>query len=205
LDGNFNHRHLRTAGECPQFFKPEYFISKDQVDEFGAQIERIRKKDPKKARHLKVPDEAVDECESGHTAGSGSTVKTNMEEFNDSGLMMLRCQHDIPLFFANIDSPGEQQKYGIALLAHLFSLLPACANVVALYDVGCVLDRSLQAVSCIFISQLPHVTLSILHFHSMNFCQRQLLIVYFSPQVQCMLTFTNGHVSLFIIRVCRWD
>lgn len=147
LDGNFNHRHLRTAGECPKFFEPEYFIPKEQVDRVGARIEQMRKKPPRKACQLKVPDEAVDECESGHTAGSGSTVKTNMEKFDDSGLMMLGCRHDIPLFFANIDSPREQQKYGVALLEHLFTLLPIGANVVAFYDVGCVLDRSLQLVS----------------------------------------------------------
>ena len=42
--------------------------------------------------------------------------------------------------------PGEQQKHGIALIDYLFSLLPSQANVVVLYDVGCVLDRSLSKV-----------------------------------------------------------
>ncbi|KAG1755309.1 hypothetical protein EDD22DRAFT_981585 [Suillus occidentalis] len=57
--------------------------------------------------------------------------------------MALICCHDIPLFFANIDSPGEQQKYSVALIEHLFSLLPPQATVVMLYDVGCVLTRSI--------------------------------------------------------------
>lgn len=70
-----------------------------------------------------------------------------MENFDDTGLMVIICRHDIPLFFANIDSPEEQQKYSIALLAHLFSLLPPEATVVGLYDVGCVLDRSISLVS----------------------------------------------------------
>ena len=52
-----------------------------------------------------------------------------------------------PCFFANIDTPGEQQKYAVALLEHLFSLIPTCATVVSLYDIGCVLDRSLHLVS----------------------------------------------------------
>ena len=42
--------------------------------------------------------------------------------------------------------PGEQQKYSITLIDHLFSLLPSQANVVVLYDVGCVLDWSLSKV-----------------------------------------------------------
>lgn len=50
-------------------------------------------------------------------------------------------------FLANIDTPGEQQKYMVALLAYLFSLLPPQTTVVCLYDVGCVLDRSLHLVS----------------------------------------------------------
>ncbi|KAG2123258.1 hypothetical protein DEU56DRAFT_917566 [Suillus clintonianus] len=67
-----------------------------------------------------------------------------MESFDDTGLMALICRHDIPLFFTNIDTPGEQQKYSVALLEHLFSLLPTQATVIALYDVGCVLARSLS-------------------------------------------------------------
>ena len=69
-----------------------------------------------------------------------------MDTFNDMGVMALICRHDIPLFFANIDSPGEQQKYTVALLAHLFMLLPLHATVVGLYDVGCVLNRSISLV-----------------------------------------------------------
>jgi hypothetical protein len=61
--------------------------------------------------------------------------------------MALVCRHDIPLFLANIDTPGEQQKYTVALIEHLFSLLPSHATVASLYDVGCVLDRSLKLVS----------------------------------------------------------
>ena len=69
-----------------------------------------------------------------------------MDNFDDTGVMVLICCHDIPLFFANIDTPGEQQKYSIALIDYLFSLLPSQANVVVLYDVRCVLDRSLSKV-----------------------------------------------------------
>lgn len=60
--------------------------------------------------------------------------------------MALICRHDIPLFLANIDMPGEQQKYSIALIEHLFTLLLSQANVIVLYDVGCVLARSLSWV-----------------------------------------------------------
>lgn len=95
----------------------------------------------------RVPDEAVDDCEKSHKAGSGSTVKTYMELFDDAGVMALVCRHDIPLVAANIDTPGEQQKYAVALIQHLFSLIPDTATVTVLYDVGCVLNRSREKVS----------------------------------------------------------
>jgi hypothetical protein len=93
-----------------------------------------------------VPDEAIDQCESAYEAADGKKQKAAMDSFDDTGIMALICRHDIPLFFANIDSPGEQQKYSVALIEHLFTLLPPQATVVTLYDVGCVLARSLSKV-----------------------------------------------------------
>ncbi|KAF9230807.1 hypothetical protein BU15DRAFT_56855, partial [Melanogaster broomeanus] len=141
-DGNFHHRHRRSAGDCPSFYDPVYFLPKAQVDAVGHRIEKARKRQPKKHNAL-VPDEAIDQCETSYEAADGKKQKAAMDSFDDTGVMALICRHDIPLFFANIDSPGEQQKYSIALIEHLFSLVPSGANVVVLYDVGCVLARSL--------------------------------------------------------------
>ena len=73
-----------------------------------------------------------------------------MESFDDTGIMALICCHDIPLFFTNIDTPREQQKYSVALIEHLFSLLPPQVTVVMLYDIGCVVDRSNAQVCFLF-------------------------------------------------------
>ncbi|KAF8131913.1 hypothetical protein EV363DRAFT_1449621 [Boletus edulis] len=86
----------------------------------------------------------ADSCEASYEAADGKKQKTCMESFDDTGIMALICRHDIPLFFANIDSPGEQQKYSLALISHLFSLVPSNATVTTLYDVGCTLDRTLS-------------------------------------------------------------
>ncbi|KAI6034740.1 hypothetical protein BKA83DRAFT_4487730 [Pisolithus microcarpus] len=142
-DGNFHHRHRHSAGDCPPFYDPFYFISKAEVDAVGRRIERVRRRLPRKHR-ARVPDEAIDQCQSSYEAADGKKKKAAMDTFDDSGLMALICRHDIPLFFANIDTPGEQQKYSITLIEHLFSLLPPQANVVTLYDVGCVLSCSLD-------------------------------------------------------------
>jgi len=94
-----------------------------------------------------VPNEAIDQCEASYEAADGNKQKAAMDCFDDTSIMALICCHDIPLFFANIDTPGEQQKYSVVLLEHLFSCLPSTATVVALYHVGCALTRSLDKVS----------------------------------------------------------
>jgi len=145
-DGNFHHRHLSRAGDSPSFYEPDYFISKAQVDAVGDRIERARQR-PSRVYKKKVPDAAIDDCQDSHEAADGRKEKTSGEQFDDRGLAALVCRHDIPIFFANIDTPGEQQKYAVALVEHLYSFLPETATVVVLYDVGCVLDRSLELVS----------------------------------------------------------
>lgn len=150
-DGNFHHRHRRSAGDCPRFYDPIYFLPKAQVDNVGRHILSQRKRAPRICTSLVVPDEAIDQCEHSYEAADGKKQKAAMDSFDDTGVMALICRHDIPLFFANIDSPGEQQKYAVALIEHLFTLLPQEATVITLYDVGCVLSRSLSQVSASLI------------------------------------------------------
>ncbi|KAG2104041.1 uncharacterized protein F5147DRAFT_775752 [Suillus discolor] len=131
------------AGDSPHFYDPSYFLPKVQVDAIGHHITRSHKSAPK--LHVShVPDEVINLCENSYKAVDGKKQKAAMDSFDNTGLMVLICRHDIPLFFANIDSPGEQQKYSVALINHLFSLLPQSATVVTLYDVGCVLSWSLN-------------------------------------------------------------
>ncbi|OCH83923.1 hypothetical protein OBBRIDRAFT_815662 [Obba rivulosa] len=141
IDGNFSHRHLRSAGDSPAFYDPDYFIPKEKVDAVGARIEALCKT-PSNRRYVpKVPDEAVDACEQGHTAADEQKAKTNGDRFDDTGIMALVCTHDIPIFLINIDTPGEQLKYSMCMLEELFSHIPDNATVAALYDIGCVADR----------------------------------------------------------------
>jgi len=146
MDGNFHHWHRRSAGDCPQFYEPTYFIPKAQVDAIGHHIDCARQR-PSKLSPSAVPNEATNQCKASYEAADGQKQKTAMDNFDDSGLMVLICHYDIPLFFANIDMPGEQQKYSLALISHLFSLLPYQANIVVLYDMGCILACLLFRVS----------------------------------------------------------
>ncbi|KAJ2923506.1 hypothetical protein H1R20_g13589, partial [Candolleomyces eurysporus] len=173
VDGNFNHRHVRSKWDCPRFFKPNYFLSKETVDQVGEIIADARKQ-PAKSRRPKVPDAALDICQDSHEAGSGSNVKTSLEHFDDGGVMALVCRHDIPLFLTNIDTPGEQQKYPIALIKHLFSFIPEDATVMVQYDVGCIVDRSCEQFNILpetMSSRLSFST-SIMHSYAHEFtCQ----------------------------------
>lgn len=145
LDATFSQRHNASAGESPWFYEPKYFVSKDEVDAAGRRITAARKK-PARSYRGSVPEAALDECEKSYEAADEKKEKTHGKKFDDTGLMALVCRHDIVLFLANIDTPGEQQKYAIALLDKLFQHLPKSATVAAFYDIGCVLDRSVQLV-----------------------------------------------------------
>ena len=116
------------------------------MDAVGNHIERARQK-PSRVYNTKFPDAAIDECKDSHKAANSRKEKTSGEQFDDRGLMAIVCCHNIALFFANIDSPSKQQKYAVALTEHLYSFLLEITTVVLLYNIGCVLDRSLQLVS----------------------------------------------------------
>ncbi|KAG9310919.1 hypothetical protein JVU11DRAFT_8787 [Chiua virens] len=110
----------------------------------GKQIQKQHKK-PVKAYTRDVPNEAINVCEASYEAADGNKCKADIDCYDDTRLMALIC----PLSFANINSPGEEQKYMIALITHLFSSLPPKATVVILYDIGCVLHRMLSKATAV--------------------------------------------------------
>ena len=143
VDATFSQRHNVAAGDSPWLHEPRFFISKEAVDSVGARIAAARSKPPR-AYKCSVPDPALDECEKSYEAANEKKDKSIGNKFDDTGLMALVCRHDIVLFLANVDTAGEQQKYSVALIEHLYSQLPEQATVAVYYDIGCVLDRSLH-------------------------------------------------------------
>lgn len=138
-DGCFSHKHLKKAGDGPHCHIPEFILPKEVVDRVGDRIEEARAKPPTR-RYTSIPEEAVALCEEAHGAANERAHQADQVKCDDVGFMSCVCRHDIPLFFTNIDTPGEQQKYAVALLEHIASLLPKTANIVMLYDIGCVFD-----------------------------------------------------------------
>ncbi|KAI1788529.1 hypothetical protein LXA43DRAFT_894498 [Ganoderma leucocontextum] len=189
IDATFSQRHNVTAGESPWFYEPKYFIPKAQVDAMGVRITIARSRPPR-TYESQVPDSALDECEKSYEAADEKKEKTHGTKFDDTGLMALVCRHDVVLFLANVDTPGEQQKYGIALIDHLFSQLPGQATVAVFYDIGCVLDRSLQRFDILsksIIDRLLFAT-SVMHAYGHQWaCQ----LVY-NPRLREGLGLTEG-------------
>lgn len=146
IDGNHHHRHQKSSGDGPHFYDPSYFLSKDEVDAVGNQIENFHKVSARKYT-LRVPEDAIKECQDSHKAANTNKQKADMGHFDDTGVAALVCRHGSPIFFANIDTPGEQQKYAIALILRVYSELPPEATGAFLYDIGCVLDVSVHKVS----------------------------------------------------------
>ncbi|KAL0563073.1 hypothetical protein V5O48_019003 [Marasmius crinis-equi] len=146
IDGTFHHRHLKSGGDGVNFHDSYRFEEKEFVDGVGVRIEKERKRPPKPHEPV-IPDHVVDADHDSFNAAKGDKEKTTSKRFDENGVMALVCRHDIPLFAASIDTPGEQQKYAVALLEDFFSQIPPQATVTTLYDIGCVLDRSLRMVS----------------------------------------------------------
>lgn len=154
VDLNFHQHHRKSAGDCPEFYDPKYFISKEEVDGVGRRIESARGKAPRPYSQ-KLPDVTVDEDEKSFEAADETREKTREGRYDDTGLGALVCRHDNPIFFVNVDTPGEQQKYAVALIEHFSSLIPEAATVGMFYDIGCVLDCSLSMVCPIVARMQP--------------------------------------------------
>lgn len=194
INGNHHHRHQASSGDGPHFYDPRYFLSKDEVDAVGDEIDKARKRPARKYK-LRVPEEAINECQDSHTAANANKQKADTGHFDDTGVAALVCRHGIPIFFANIDTPGEQQKYAIALIRRVFSELPPEATGAFLYDIGCVLDVSINKVSRIHTSihDHDHVLINILPSmtsYPKTSCKESYLL----PRL-CTPTHTSGHAS----------
>ncbi|KAJ8469462.1 hypothetical protein ONZ45_g16881 [Pleurotus djamor] len=192
VDGNFHHRQRKGTGDTPSSYVPDYIIPAEKVDEAGVRIAAAQSKKggTDKPNPSRVPDVAVDECQHSYLAANGNIAKSDAKIFDSHGLMALVCRHDIPLFAANINTPGEGQKYAVSLIEHFFEHIPSVANVVVLYDVGCVLDRSLHKrdiVSQSVRDRLRFVT-SAMHAYGHQWsCQLE-----YNPRMQEGLGLTDG-------------
>ncbi|KAF7293403.1 hypothetical protein MIND_01117300 [Mycena indigotica] len=134
-DACFSYRHLRSAGDGPTGYYPRFFVSKERIEAVKARMNEARR------RPVQVPD---DGCSENWSAANEKKRLADPRRYDASGIFALTCRHSQVLFTCNIDTPGEQHHYIVALLEEVLSHLPPEATLWQAYDVGCVVDRSLN-------------------------------------------------------------
>jgi hypothetical protein len=144
VDGNFHHRHVARSGDAVKWYQSKYILPKEYVDKVGQDIDNARK--ISRPFIPIVAESAVEHCKTSYHAANGDEESNTNIHFDDNGLFVCQCRHGIPIFLVNVDSPGEQQKYVIAVLRSLFGMLPPGATVVLFYDISCVVEESVQKV-----------------------------------------------------------
>ncbi|KAJ7466743.1 hypothetical protein B0H11DRAFT_1733128 [Mycena galericulata] len=140
-DGCFSYRHLKSAGDGPISYTPDYFIPKAKMDAVNARIAAARKR-PAARYTPAMPQEALDACESSWEAANEKKKKADPQRYDAAGVFAITCRHSQVLFLCNIDTPGEQQQYIIAGLEVVQDHLPPEATILQTYDVGCLTDNS---------------------------------------------------------------
>ncbi|KAJ7818955.1 hypothetical protein B0H14DRAFT_3473409 [Mycena olivaceomarginata] len=128
-------------GDGPISYDPSYFISKEKVARVEERINGARKKQPRTFKPA-ILQEALDACQESWNAANEKKQKTDTKHYDAGGVFVMTCRHSQVLFLCDIDTPGEQQKYIVALLEEVNSLLPPQATILQAYDVGCVTDHS---------------------------------------------------------------
>ncbi|KAJ7850971.1 hypothetical protein B0H13DRAFT_2360391 [Mycena leptocephala] len=142
-DGCFSYRHLRKAGDGPISYDPSFFIPKHKVDAVGKRLEAAKKRPAAKVKPAML-QEVIDACQELWDAANEKKRKADPKRHNASGIFVMTCRHGQVIFLCNIDTPGEQQRYIIAMLEEVAGLLPSHATMLQAYDVGCVTDHSLN-------------------------------------------------------------
>ncbi|KAJ6613526.1 hypothetical protein B0H10DRAFT_1647301, partial [Mycena sp. CBHHK59/15] len=188
-DGCFSYRHLTSAGDGPIFYEPSYFLSKEKVDKVGERISAARKKKPN-VYTSPVPKEAVDACEASWEAANEKKSKSDPGRYDSAGFMVMNCRHSHPIFLCNIDTPGEQRKYIVAMLEEVASMLPPQATITQCYDVACVTERTLHLFDILSTGLLERVAFVVNAMHS--FGHQWVCQIVYSPRLRKGMGLTDA-------------
>ncbi|KIJ38152.1 hypothetical protein M422DRAFT_177045 [Sphaerobolus stellatus SS14] len=112
-----------------------------------------------------VPPGSIKDSEGHHNAAKDHGDDSSDTMFSPKGGMAMVCHHNIPLFYCNIITKGEQQFYSIALIKKLALLLPGNATIGLLYDIGCILDQAISKHNLI-PDITPRLTCATAVFHA---------------------------------------
>ncbi|KAJ7922225.1 hypothetical protein B0H13DRAFT_2411706 [Mycena leptocephala] len=142
-DGCFSYRHLQKAGDGPILYDPNLFIPKHNIDAVGKRLKEAKERPAAKTKPS-VPQEVIDACQDSWDVADENKRKADPKRYDATGIFVMTCRHGQPIFLCNVDTPGEQQRYIVAMLEEVAGLLPSHATILQAYDVGCVTDHSLN-------------------------------------------------------------
>ncbi len=123
LDGNFAHK--RFIGKGTEAAEPSTRNSSIFLPNITLP-----------ARQIKRHKESINTlCTSNFVADSDS--KKSWSAFDENGIMIATCRHDIPLRALNIVKSGENYAYPAALIASIVEDAACPPKVIVCYDVAC--------------------------------------------------------------------
>src|SRR5260370_23380152 len=93
---------------------------------------------------MDMPKSSLLACNDSFITTDGNCIKAATQYFDDTGLMALLCQHDQPLFLANMWMAREKCFYALALISAVFEHIPKDWWVGLLYDIACQLHHHLN-------------------------------------------------------------
>ncbi|KAJ7888403.1 hypothetical protein B0H14DRAFT_2337221 [Mycena olivaceomarginata] len=190
-DGCFSYRHLKSVGDGPISYDPSYFISKEKVDNVRARIDEARKKPSANAVPM-LPQAILDACEESFEAAHENKRKADPKYYDATGIFVISCRHSQVLFLCNIDTPGESQQYIVAAVEEVQSYLPPVATVLQDYDIGCIIDHSLNLFNILTPGLRPRVAFCTNAMHA--FGHQWVCQIVYSPRIRpgCGLTDSEG-------------
>ncbi|KAH9809786.1 hypothetical protein DFH28DRAFT_904067 [Melampsora americana] len=143
LDGNYQHRRHASAsviipGSQPP--RPELFLETKAVNEMARQMNCSAVRDGEDGK-----------CTEAHKTAEDVRGKSYFKSMDESGLIGMACRHDHVLRYINLIQSGEKSYYALALIKWLLDTLAKhrvhTNKVNVLYDIGCVLDKTIKKVS----------------------------------------------------------
>ncbi|KZO98553.1 hypothetical protein CALVIDRAFT_562008 [Calocera viscosa TUFC12733] len=144
LDGNRQLKRLRTGGSSPCVHEPDLFLPKSSIDQTRSAMDRAKKESQAHdtAKRTRITSDVFERCRKAFKVADEDANIVSDQLFDITGVVIMVCRHDVPLFVCDITTPGERQEYGLALIWALLNELPKTATVGVLYDIGCQLDHS---------------------------------------------------------------
>ncbi len=149
LDGNFQHRRFKNSASCTTILG---------VDTAGLFLPNLTESELALTKVVRQKQNAcTTDFKADHQEGNRSGT------FDETGLMLASCRHDIPLRVLNIVRTGERYAYPLALLRYILSDDHCPPKVVVMYDVACRFISTARAQ--LTSEQFARLEFRVLSFH----------------------------------------